>query len=90
MLLAMFAGPPVVARELENRTFRYAWTQGIGRVRWTVAKLALLGSCSRSRRSRSASCSTWFFAPFLRTQDLTVLTPTVFDTQRPRRTPPGR
>ncbi len=44
VLLALFAGPPVIARELENGTFRYAWTQGIGRVRWTVAKLAFLGS----------------------------------------------
>jgi hypothetical protein len=40
VLLAMFAGPPVVARELQDGTFRYAWTQGIGRVRWTVAKLS--------------------------------------------------
>ena len=44
VLVAMFAGPPVVARDLETRTFRFAWTQGIGRVRWTVAKLAILGS----------------------------------------------
>jgi hypothetical protein len=44
VLLAMFAGPPVVARELENSTYRYAWTQGVGRVRWTVAKLAILGA----------------------------------------------
>jgi hypothetical protein len=43
VLLAMFAGPPVVARELENRTFRYAWTQGIGRMRWTAAKLTCSG-----------------------------------------------
>jgi hypothetical protein len=44
VLLAMFAGPPVVARDLENSTYRYAWTQGVGRVRWTVAKLAILGA----------------------------------------------
>ena len=44
VLLAMFAGPPVLGRELENGTFRYAWTQGIGRVRWTIAKLTLLAS----------------------------------------------
>ena len=50
LLLAMFAGPPVLARELENGTFRYAWTQGIGRVRWTVAKVAFLGS-ERGRNS---------------------------------------
>ena len=40
----MFAGPPVVARDLENSTYRYAWTQGIGRVRWTAAKLVILGA----------------------------------------------
>ena len=29
-------------RELETGTFRYAWTQGFGRWRWTVAKLVTL------------------------------------------------
>jgi hypothetical protein len=32
-LLGAFTGPAVLARELETGTFRYAWTQGIGRVR---------------------------------------------------------
>jgi hypothetical protein len=39
----LVTGPPVIARELENGTFRYAWTQGIGRVRWTIATLTFLG-----------------------------------------------
>ena len=30
-LIGAFAGAPVLARELETGTFRYAWTQGIGR-----------------------------------------------------------
>jgi len=42
-LRPLFAGAPVLARELESGTYRYAWTQGYGRVRWTIAKLALLG-----------------------------------------------
>jgi hypothetical protein len=80
VLVAMFAGPPVVARELETRTYRYAWTQGIGRVRWTVAKLALLGSLLTILAFAISQLLTWFFAPFMTTQQLTVLTPTVFDT----------
>jgi len=80
VLIAMFAGPPVVARELETRTFRFAWTQGIGRVRWTAAKLALLGTAITIPAFLISQLLTWFFAPFLNTQQLTDLTPTVFDT----------
>jgi len=80
VLVAMFAGPPVVARELEAMTFRFAWTQGIGRVRWTAAKLALLGSALVLPAFVISQLLTWLYAPFLRTQGLTDLTPTVFDT----------
>ncbi len=45
-----FIGAPVLARELETGTFRYAWTQGFGRVRWTLAKLVALGSRCRGGR----------------------------------------
>jgi hypothetical protein len=37
--IGAFAGAPLLARELETGTFRYAWTQGVGRVRWVVAHL---------------------------------------------------
>jgi hypothetical protein len=36
-LLGAFAGAPLFARELETGTFRYAWTQGVGRMRWAAA-----------------------------------------------------
>ncbi len=38
-IIGAFAGAPVLARELETGTFRYAWTQGVGRTRWAVAAL---------------------------------------------------
>src|SRR5229473_1972694 len=41
-LIGAFAGAPVLARELETGTFRFVWTQGIGRWRWTLAKLVPL------------------------------------------------
>jgi hypothetical protein len=81
VLLALFAGPPVVARELENGTFRYAWTQGIGRVRWTIAKLIFLGSLVTILAFAASQLFTWFFAPFLAEENLTVLTSPVFETR---------
>jgi hypothetical protein len=35
-LIGAFAGAPLLARELETGTFRYAWTQGVGRMRWLL------------------------------------------------------
>jgi hypothetical protein len=81
ILLAMFAGPPVVARELEKGTYRYTWTQGIGRVRWAKGKLAYLGSVLTIAALIVSQLFTWLFTPFLATQDLTVVTPAVFDTR---------
>lgn len=39
LLIGAFAGAPLIGRELETGTFRYAWTQGVGRTRWAVAML---------------------------------------------------
>jgi hypothetical protein len=39
VLLGAFAGAPILARELETGTVRYAWTQGVGRVRWALTLL---------------------------------------------------
>lgn len=38
-MIGAFVGAPLLARELETGTFRYAWTQGVGRMRWAVALL---------------------------------------------------
>lgn len=38
-LVGTFAGAPLLARELETGTYRYAWTQGVGRLRWATAIL---------------------------------------------------
>lgn len=38
-LVGAFAGAPLLARELESGTFRYAWTQGVGRLRWAASLL---------------------------------------------------
>ena len=38
-IIGSFAGAPLLARELETGTFRYAWTQSAGRMRWAAAVL---------------------------------------------------
>ena len=80
-LIGAFAGAPVLARELETGTFRFAWTQGIGRWRWTLAKLVLLAVALTAAAGAFSQVFTWFFRPFLAQEDMTVLAGTVFDTR---------
>jgi ABC-type transport system involved in multi-copper enzyme maturation permease subunit len=81
VLLGAFAGAPLLARELENGTFRYAWTQGLVRERWVIAKLALLGLFVTVAAGAFGELFAWFFAPFIPQEDLTVLDATVFGTR---------
>jgi ABC-type transport system involved in multi-copper enzyme maturation permease subunit len=80
-LIGAFAGAPVLARELETGTYRYAWTQGFGRERWTIAKLALIAVTVTAAAGAFSQLWAWFFQPFLKQEDMTVLTATVFDTR---------
>jgi hypothetical protein len=43
-LIGVFIGAPLVAREYEQGTYRLAWTQSIGRERWLLVKIAVLGA----------------------------------------------
>jgi hypothetical protein len=78
VLIGVFAGAPVLARELETGTFRYAWTQGLGRERWTIAKLTLLGATVTVLAGAFGELFAWFFQPFLYTEQMNVLTDGVF------------
>jgi hypothetical protein len=42
-LIGMFVGAPLLAREFELGTAPFVWCQGITPLRWTVAKLVLVG-----------------------------------------------
>jgi hypothetical protein len=78
-LIGAFAGGSVLARELETGTYRYAWTQGFGRERWTIAQLVLIAVTVTAVAWAFSQVLTWFFQPFLAQEDLGVLTSTVFD-----------
>ena len=63
-LIGAFVGAPVLAREMETGTFRYAWTQGFGRWRWTLAKLVPLGIAVAVAAGAFSLLFSWYYQPF--------------------------
>jgi ABC-type transport system involved in multi-copper enzyme maturation permease subunit len=63
-LIGAFVGAPVLARELETGTFRYAWTLGVGRRRWTLAKLVPLAIAVTVAAGAFSLLFSWYYQPF--------------------------
>jgi hypothetical protein len=62
VLIGMFAAAPLVAREYESGTFKFAWTQAAGRTRWAVAKLTLLAVVLTAAASAFGALVSWWLA----------------------------
>jgi hypothetical protein len=78
-LIGAFAGAPVLARELETSTFRYAWTQGIGRRRWTLGKLVPLAVAVAAAAAEFSVLFSWFNQPFVAAGYAVPFSTRVFD-----------
>jgi hypothetical protein len=84
-LIGAFVGAPMLAREIETGTFRYAWTQGFGRRRWALAKLVLVGVALAAVAGAFSVLVSWYYQPYLATGNGTVfsspspLSPGLFD-----------
>ena len=84
-LIGAFVGAPMLAREIETGTFRYAWTQGFGRWRWTLAKLVLVGVSVAAVAEAFSLLVSWYYQPYVATGHGTVfssaspLSPGLFD-----------
>jgi hypothetical protein len=81
-LIGAFAGAPVLAREFETGTFRYAWTQGFGRARWTVAKLVPLAVAVTVAAGAFSALFSWYYQPIISAggdADTNSLAATIFD-----------
>jgi ABC-type transport system involved in multi-copper enzyme maturation permease subunit len=63
-LIGAFVGAPVLARELETGTFRYAWTQGFGRWRWALAKLVPLAVVVTAAAGAITVLFSWYYRPY--------------------------
>ncbi len=62
-LVGMFWGAPLVAREFENNSFRFVWTQSVSRVHWLAAKLGLGALVSMVTVGLLSLMTTWWFSP---------------------------
>jgi hypothetical protein len=78
-LIGAFIGAPVLARELETGTFRFAWTQGIGRLRWTVGKLVPLAVAVTAVAGAFTVLFAWYNQPWAAAGYVIPFTARVFD-----------
>ncbi|GAA2729724.1 hypothetical protein [Actinocorallia aurantiaca] len=65
VFVGVFFGAPLVARELEEGTHRFAWTQGVSRTRWALAKFGLVGGFTLLVAVVYALGVSWWFAPLV-------------------------
>src|SRR5215472_7456088 len=63
-VIGAFVGAPVLARELETGTFRYTWTQGFSRWRWTLAKLVPLAVAVMIAAGAFTVLLSWYYRPY--------------------------
>jgi ABC-2 family transporter protein len=63
-ILGVFVAAPLVSREMETGTFRFAWTQGRSRTEWIVAKLVLVGVPITAVALLFSAVFSWWFEPF--------------------------
>jgi ABC-type transport system involved in multi-copper enzyme maturation permease subunit len=85
-LIGAFIGAPVLARELETGTYRYAWTQGVGRGRWALGKLVLLAIAVAVAAGMFGLLLSWYYQPYfapgnqaLGLSEMTPFFPGLFD-----------
>jgi ABC-2 family transporter protein len=59
LLIGVFWGAPLVAREFETGTFRLVWNQSVTRYRWLAVKLAIIGGASVAITGAASVLVTW-------------------------------
>jgi len=63
-LAGLFIGAPLLARELEHGTHRFAWTQSVTRRRWLLSKTALLAAATLVFAALASGLVMWWRSPF--------------------------
>lgn len=65
VFVGVFFGAPLVARELEQGTHRFVWTQGVSRTRWALVKFGLIGGFTLLVAVVYALGVSWWFTPLV-------------------------
>ena len=67
MLVGIFWGAPLVAREIEHGTHRLVWTQGTSRLRWAATKFGLVSIGVLAMTAVFAAMLNWWISPVMQT-----------------------
>ena len=78
VLLGAFAGAPLLSRELESGTFRFAWTQGAGRTRWVLSTLVVPALVVTAATGAFTAIFYWYLRPFLALGQVSEMLPLTF------------
>ena len=78
VLLGAFVGAPLISRELDTGTFRFAWTQGAGRTRWAISTLVLPALLLTAVTGAFTALLWWYFRPFLADGQVSEFLPLAF------------
>ncbi len=69
VVIGIFWGAPVVAREFDTGTYRLAWTQSASRARWLSAKMLVGGIATVITAGVFTLMATWWSSPIDRVRD---------------------
>jgi ABC-2 family transporter protein len=69
-IIGIFWGAPLIAREIEDGTYRLAWSQSVTRNRWLAVKLGLTGVTAMAATELLCIMQTWWAAPIGRAAGL--------------------
>ncbi|MCW3818185.1 transporter [Micromonospora sp. DR5-3] len=81
MLVGLFWGAPLVAREVEHGTHRFVWTQGVGRTHWALVKFGLVGAATVIAAVCYGLGMSWWVSPLTQAAQQGRLGVIVFDLQ---------
>jgi len=63
LLVGLFWGAPLVAREIEHGTHRLVWTQGVSRQHWALVKFGLVGAATLTAGVVYGLGMSWWLTP---------------------------
>jgi hypothetical protein len=77
-IIGIFWGAPLIARELETRTFNLAWTQSTTRTQWLAVKLTLTGLAAMAVTEALSLIYAWWADPISKAIGLDSTGPKLF------------
>jgi hypothetical protein len=81
LLVGLFWGAPLVAREVEQGTHRLVWTQGISRQHWALVKFGLVGTVTLAAAVVYGLGMSWWLNPLSQAGQMSRFNVFFFDMQ---------